>query len=58
MKKQVSFLREMFQQVFSGFAHEHSAEMLPLSEKHQILPDDLISATVENKQYTKVKHAA
>ena len=58
MKKRVVFLREIFQQVFSGFAHEHSGEMLSLSEKNQILSNDLTSATVKDKQYTKIKHAA
>ena len=48
MKKRIGFVSKLFQQVFSGFAHEHSGEMLSSVGKHQILSADLISTTVKN----------
>ncbi|MCK4742229.1 MAG: hypothetical protein KAT25_00260 [Sulfuriflexus sp.] len=48
MKKQVGFVREMFQQVFSGLAYEHSGEMLSSSRKDQVLSDALTSTTVND----------
>jgi len=51
MKKSEGGFRESIKIAFAALAYEHSAEMLPLSEKNQLLSGNtLVKASNENHQ--------